>query len=467
MDALFYALLFILLLAALLYYGVNRTRWQLWRIIKADKPEQVEIARDRVTPRVIPYLVKKYWRKEDWERRIVIVELLQDQAHPDLPKLMLDYLRTPLASRDERTQLTQAIALGFIDEQYDRFMKYYNDRDLLAQDVRFVLGTHGLKAEPPIKPSAPPPRLPPQKDVSATISPHQRLANGIFEGNQQVVEQALRDGASLNIKARSGNYKGCSGLMLAIIWGSYQIAQLLIEQGANVNFTRPDLQGNFHPGRGQTALWWAANQGHLPLAEMLIQYGALVDTPDHYGGTPLSTAASAGHLEMVRYLVDQGADIHARLTNIRQVSGQPDGRKAFHLAVRYGHLPVVEYLIEAGNDPDERGGSGYTSLMLAVQNNSYKLADLLIQRGADVNAKHTGPGGYIALRGWTPVVFAVSGGLVRMTKLLIRAGADIHYRVPAGERWDGKKLPERGLLDFTKGKRGERIRKLLTEEGLA
>jgi len=72
------------------------------------------------------------------------------------------------------------------------------------------------------------------------------------------------------------------------------------------------------------------------------------------------------------------------------------------------------------------------------------------------------------LRGWTPLVFAVSGGLVRMTRLLIRSGADIHYRVPAGERWDGKKLPERGMLDFvrTKGKRGESIRVLLKEKGL-
>ncbi len=468
MGALFYMLIFAFLLAALFFYVVNRKRWQLWRIVKANDPEQIETARDQITPRLIPYLIKKYWHEKDWGRKRAIVGLLQDQTHPNLPKLMLDYLRAPLAPEDEQTQLAQAVALGFIDECYDRFMAYYNDRELLARDVCSVLGAHGLRAEPPIKPPPSPPRSRPEEDVSADVSPNQRLANGIFSDDQYVVELALRDGADLNIRVRNGNYKGCSGLMLAILLGRYQIAQLLIEQGVDVNFTRSDLQGNFIPGCGQTALWWAANHGHLSLAEMLIQHGALVDTPDHFGGTPLTTAASSGHLEMVRYLVGQGADIHAKLTNIGHASRQPDGRKALHLAARNGNLRVVEYLIEVGSNPDEPGGSGYTPLMLAAQDNSYDLANLLIQQGADVNAKHTGPGGYIALRGWTPLVFAVSGGLVRMTELLIRSGADIHYRVPAGERWDGKKLPERGMLEFVKikRKRGESIKKLLKEKGL-
>jgi len=466
-KALFYVIAVAFLVVVSLYYGINRKRWQLWRIVKGHDPEQIEIARDQVTPQIIPYLIKKYWREKDWVRKRAIVDLLQDQTHPDLPKLMLDYLRAPLAPGDEQTQLAQAVALGFIDEVYNRFTAYYNDRNLLARDVRSVLGAHGLRAEPPSKP--PPVLLHPRssEDVSEAFSPNQRLANGIFWNDQYVVKLALHDGANLDIRIRSGDYRGCSGLILAILLERYEIAKILIEQGANVNFTRSDLQGNFITERGQTALWWAANHGHLSLAKMLIQQGAIVDSPDHYGGTPLTTAASAGHLEMVRYLVGQGADIHAELTTVGP-SNLPDGRKALHLAVRNGHMPVVKYLIEVGSDPNEPGGSGDTPLMLAVQDNFYDLADLLIQHGADANAKHTGPGGYIALRGWTPLVFAVNGGLVRITKLLIRSGADIHYCVPAGERWDGKNVPERGMLDFVKiqGKRSESIKQLLKEKGL-
>jgi len=247
--------------------------------------------------------------------------------------------------------------------------------------------------------------------------------------------------------------------------GRFEIAQFLIEQGADIHFTRPDLQGNFHPSRGQSALWWAANQGYLPLAEELIQRGANVNTPDHHGGTPLTTAASAGYVEMVRYLVKHGADIHARLSTPFP-GGVSDGRKAIHLAATNGHVEVVEYLLDQGCDPNEPGGSGYTPLIVAAENNFYDLAELLIARGADVNAPHAGAGGYIGLRGMTPLAFSISAGLVRMSKLLIRSGADVHYRVPAGKRWDGKSIPERSMLDFAKGKRAESIKKLLISHGV-
>lgn len=452
-----------LALAALLVYWLDRKRWRLWRIIQSEDPLQVEAARSWITPRLAPFLIQKYWQATDWSKKRAIVELLQDQTHPDLPKLMLDFLRVPLETGDEQTELAQAIALGFVDERYDRFMEYYNDRDLLAWDVCAALGSRGLRAEPP--PSRPPvqPARPPAAIPDST-PPDQRLLLGINANNLPAVQQTLQQEADINTMVAEGNYRGCSALILAMLLGRYEIARFLIEQGADIHFARADLQGNFHPGRGQTALWWAANHGYLPLAEELIRRGVNINAPDHFDGTPLSTAASGGQLEMVRYLVEHGADIHARLST--NYNGIPDGRKAFHLAVTNGHLPVVEYLLQAGNDPNEPGGSGFTPLMGAVADNFYDLAGLLIQRGADVNAVHSGPGGYIGLRGYTPLVFAVNAGLVRMTKMLIQAGADIHYRVPAGMNWDGKALPERGLLDFAKGKRGESLIKLLRARGL-
>jgi ankyrin repeat protein len=452
-----------LLLAMLLVYLLNRKRWRLWRVIQSGDPQQVEYARNQVTPQLVPYLMKKYWHELDWERKRSIVELLQDQGHPDISKLMLDFLRVPLEAGDEQTELAQAIALSFIDERYDRFMEYYNNRDLLAQDVRAVLGKHGLSPEMPLRRPAPisqPVAAPPQD-----VHPNQRLINGIAANNIVEVQQALSQKANINVHITKGTYKGCSALIYATLMGCFEIAQFLIEQRADIHFTRPDLQGNFHPGRGQSALWWAANHGYLPLAAELIQRGANVNTPDHHGGTPLTTAASAGRVEMVRYLVEHGADIHARLST-QFPGGVSDGRKAIHLAVTNGHVEVVKYLLDQGCDPNEPGGSGYTPLIVAAENNFYDLADLLIARGADVNAPHAGTGGYIGLRGMTPLAFSISAGFVRMSKLLIRSGADVHYRVPAGKRWDGKPIPERSMIDFAKGKRAESVKKLLISHGV-
>lgn len=453
-----------LLFAVLLLIWLSRKRLQLWRIIQSGDPIRVEAARSWITPKLVPYLMRRYWREKNWGKKRTIVELLQDQDHPDLPRVMLDFLRIPLSPGDERTELAQAIALRFMGEKYDRFVEYCRDRDLLARDVRAVLAAHGLQAEPP----PPPPPRPARPDIRQFQSepPNHRLIYGVGYNDIGLVQSALRDGANINTTIAGGTYYGCSALIYAICLGHFEIAQFLIEQGADVHFARADLHGNFIPGRGQTALWWAANQGCLPLVKELLKRGADINSPDHYGGTPLTSAASAGQLEVVRYLVEQGADLYAKLTT-DYGDNIPDGRNALHLAVNKGHVAVAEYLLEAGCDPNEACSHGFTPLMTAAMNNLYEMAEMLLSHGADVNAVHGGFGKYIGLRGYTPLVFAVSAGLVRLSKLFIQAGANVHYRVPAGVNWDGKPLPERSLLDFLpKGRRGEGLRQLLKQHGL-
>ena len=420
------------------------------QMIKANEFEAIEGSRGRVRPQDVEPLIAFYWRLESWPQKRAVVDLLQDQYHADMPKMMLDFLRAPVAAGDEPTELAQAIALGFIDEKYDRFMTYYNDRQLLARDVQAVLRKNGLRAEPlsqPEKWTAP--------KVDPTKSANQRLMDGAILGELTAVQRALSDGANINVTIGGGDHDGCSVLMMALMHKRFDVAAYLINQGADVNHKRP---ARHTPDRtcGQTPLWWAANQGNMALARLLISQGADVNTPDHHGGTPLTQAAGSGHLEMVRYLVERGADIHAQIY---------DGRKAFNLAITNGHKSVVEYLFSRGNGPNETGSSGHTPLMIAAENNFYDLAQLLIRQGADVNAVHPGPGTYAGLRGRTPLVFAVKAGYVRMTKLLIQAGADVHYQVPAGQNGRGDPVPARRLLDFAQGKRAQSIVKLLRDAG--
>jgi ankyrin repeat protein len=462
--ALAFVALIVVAILAFLYYRLGLGRlWHLWRVIQSRDGERIEATRSRVAPQVVPTLIGWYRRERNWDKKRAIVELLQDQSHPDLRGLMLDFLRTPLEPGDEQTELAQAIALTFIDEKYDRFSDYYNDRDLLTRDVRAVLRANGLQAETPQPKPVPPPR--PALNLSSAMPANERLFRGIGAGDMPTVQRALRDGAHIESMVTGGTYDGASALLLAMILRRFEIASLLIAEGANIRFTRSNLQGHFVPNRGQTTLWWAANHGELPLVKELLRLGAAIDVPDHFGGTPLMQAAGSGHLHVVRYLLEQGANIHAALEESGM--GFYDGRQAFHLALNNGHLAVVAYLLDMGNQVDERSGYGYTPLMTAVDNNFYDLADLLIRRGADVNAAHSGPGSYIGLKGYTALVFAVSAGRVRMTKLLLQAGADPRYRVPAGQNWDGKSLPERGLADFLpSGKRGESLLALLTKHGL-
>ena len=121
-------------------------------ITEADVPNDIEEARDFVQPEDIESLIALYWQLEDWQQKRALIDIMQDQFHPDMARMMLDFLRVPLTPGDEMTELAQAVALGFMDEKYDQFMTYYNDRERLARDVKEVLRKNGLKAEKPPKP---------------------------------------------------------------------------------------------------------------------------------------------------------------------------------------------------------------------------------------------------------------------------------------------------------------------------
>ena len=83
--------------------------------------------------------------------------------------------------------------------------------------------------------------------------------------------------------------------------GHLEIAQLLVEEGANVNYACTD--------DGMTALILASQEGHLEIARLLVGGGANVNaarTTD--GWTAMMWAARDGNLEIVRLLLTSGAD---------------------------------------------------------------------------------------------------------------------------------------------------------------
>lgn len=53
-------------------------------------------------------------------------------------------------------------------------------------------------------------------------------------------------------------------------------------------------------GDGRTALQEACSEGHLPVAQLLIESGARIDHQDNDGDTPLHDASYNGHLQVVR-----------------------------------------------------------------------------------------------------------------------------------------------------------------------
>ena len=56
-------------------------------------------------------------------------------------------------------------------------------------------------------------------------------------------------------------------------------------------------------------------------------------------------------------------------------------------AALVGDAALIERLLESGGDPESANADGQTALMLAARAGSLPIARLLVERGADVNAK--------------------------------------------------------------------------------
>src|SRR5262249_46463354 len=114
--------------------------------------------------------------------------------------------------------------------------------------------------------------------------------------------------------------------------------------------------------KGQTALMWAAAEGHAAVVKMLIAAGADLNVRVKSGFTPLLFAARDGRLEAVRALLEARADANDAIRTERGGGKMPvNGTSALTLAVETGHFELAIALVEAGANPnDER--SGFTPL---------------------------------------------------------------------------------------------------------
>ena len=104
--------------------------------------------------------------------------------------------------------------------------------------------------------------------------------------------------------------------------------------------------------RGQSALMWAAAEGHAAVVAPLVAAGARVDARSDAGFTPLAFAVRAGHRGTVDVLLDAGSDVNLEL---------PDGTSPLHLAVVNAHYGLAIHLLERGAAA-AAAGPGWTSL---------------------------------------------------------------------------------------------------------
>jgi ankyrin repeat protein len=117
-------------------------------------------------------------------------------------------------------------------------------------------------------------------------------------------ELLVRGRANPDLRDRAAIGDDRSALHMASASGSTALTRLLLEHGAN-----PNLPNRFR----ETPLHFAAERGHLEVAELLIRSGAALNARSRFTRmTPLLAAAQNGHARLARLLIRMRADRRAR-----------------------------------------------------------------------------------------------------------------------------------------------------------
>jgi ankyrin repeat protein len=201
--------------------------------------------------------------------------------------------------------------------------------------------------------------------------------------------------------------------------------------------------------KGQTALMWAAADGHAAVAELLIGSGADVGARLKSGFTPMFFAAREGRVEVVRALLKAGVDANEAIRTEKKAGGTAPGNGvgALILAVENGHFELAVELLKAGADPNDQR-SGFTPLHTLTwvrkpnrgddadgqppptgsgELTSLQFARKLVTHGADVNARLTKGAsgrGRLTMTGTTAFLLASRTADLPYMKLLVELGAD-------------------------------------------
>lgn len=128
-----------------------------------------------------------------------------------------------------------------------------------------------------------------------------------------------------------------------------------------------------------------------------------------YGGQDIFEAITAGDLAKVKAIVDADPQALEARNGYRQTP--------LILAIQKKKIEVAEYLLARGADVNAKENSGATPLSYAITGGFAGLAKTLVDRNADINAP--------AMWGLSPLAFALEFGRKDIAEMLADKGADL------------------------------------------
>lgn len=209
------------------------------------------------------------------------------------------------------------------------------------------------------------------------------LLEAIKEGAVARVRELLETDPAL-VRARAPD--GATAIQFAIYWGHPEMVEIFEQNGALLNLfeacaagrrarvevllDRAPMLANGHSADGYPALGLAVFFGHEEVAQLLIEEGADVNSASKNAQrvTPLHAAVARRNVKLVGELLKRGADPDAE---------QAGGFTPLHGAAYHGDREVIEALLKHGADARKKTADGKTPADLAREHGNQEIAERL------------------------------------------------------------------------------------------
>jgi len=250
------------------------------------------------------------------------------------------------------------------------------------------------------------------------------LLAALSQDHVEVAELLLEHGANVDIRESTGE----TILFKVLSWppdNLVNIVKFLLKHGTDVNARDDTLRSSLH---------LAEYRGELKVAEMLVKHKADVNSQDNNGKTPLHILSERwvydgdgdgdDVLNHVQLLLEHGAEMDRR---------DKDNQTPLLLLMWGARFKFMRILLEHGADANGENNNGKTPLHILSERQMYNgleddvldHARLLLGHGAEVNRRDK--------NNQTPLLLAMVRGRFKLAQILLEDGANANV-----ESRDGK-----------------------------